>query len=226
MAAARRRKTSEPAPQPVLTDKAIADAMVNGTIKLDADPPAPTTDAIELRAVADLVPYARNARTHSDEQIEQIAVSLHTFRWTNPVLVDEQDGIGAGHGRVLAAARLYERGETIKTVGGLDLPPGTVPVIVARGWTDAEKRAYVLADNKLALNAGWDEAILKIELGDLGEMNFDVAVIGFSTVEIGDIFKDPPAPPESPDQFPEFGEDIETEHACPKCGYKWSGKAS
>ena len=129
-------------------------------------PSAEFGDRIELRAVAALVPYARNARTHTPEQVKQIADSLLTFRWTNPVLVDEQDGIVAGHGRVLAAARLYKARKTIQTVGGSALPAGMVPVIVARGWTDAEKRAYVIADNKLALNAGWDEALLKIELGD------------------------------------------------------------
>ena len=101
-----------------------------------------------------LIPYARNARTHSEEQVAQIAASIREWGWTMPVLVDERDEIIAGHGRVLAAQRL-----------GLN----TIPVMVARGWTDAQKRAYVIADNKLTLNAGWDAALLTLELGDLKE---------------------------------------------------------
>jgi hypothetical protein len=150
-------------------------------------------DAIELRPVAALVPYARNARTHSDDQVEQLAASLRTFRWTNPVLIDEADGVVAGHGRVLAAARLYAGGETIATVGGKTLPAGMVPVIVARGWTDEQKRAYVLADNKLAENAGWDRDLLKLELGELKALDFDLGPIGFSGGELGELFAAPAA---------------------------------
>jgi ParB-like chromosome segregation protein Spo0J len=101
-------------------------------------------DAVERRPLASLVPAARNARTHSDEQVAQIAASIGEWGWTVPVLVDEAGTIIAGHGRVLAAAKI-----------GLS----DVPVMVARGWTDAQKRAYVIADNKLAENAGWDEAV-------------------------------------------------------------------
>ena len=102
-------------------------------------------DKVERRAVADLVPYARNARTHSDEQVAQIAASIREWGWTVPILIDEGGGIIAGHGRVMAARKL-----------GLD----EVPVMVAAGWSEAQKRAYVLADNKLALNAGWDLEML------------------------------------------------------------------
>ena len=94
---------------------------------------------VEMRAIAGLVPYARNSRTHSPEQVDQIAASMREWGWTNPILVDEKDTIIAGHGRVLAAQKL-----------GLT----DAPVMVARGWSDAQKRAYVIADNKLALNAG------------------------------------------------------------------------
>jgi ParB-like chromosome segregation protein Spo0J len=148
-------------------------------------------DAIELRAVAALAPYARNARTHAPEQVEQIAASLRAFRWTNPILIDEKDGIVAGHGRVLAAEKLYAAGETIQTVGGSTLPAGMVPVIVARGWTDEQKRAYVVADNKLAENAGWDRELLKLELGELKALDFDLAPIGFSGDELGALFAAP-----------------------------------
>jgi ParB-like chromosome segregation protein Spo0J len=109
----------------------------------EADPQGWPADKVERRPVAGLIPYARNARTHSEEQVAQIAASIREWGWTMPVLVDERDEIIAGHGRVLAAQRL-----------GL----ATIPVMVARGWTDAQKRAYVIADNKLTLNAGWDAA--------------------------------------------------------------------
>jgi hypothetical protein len=103
-------------------------------------------DEVERRAVAALIPYARNARTHSPEQVDQIAASIREWGWTVPVLVDEQGGINAGHGRVLAAHKL-----------AID----EVPVMVASGWSEAQKRGYVLADNKLALNAGWDDDLHK-----------------------------------------------------------------
>lgn len=126
-------------------------------------------DAVERRALDSLVPYARNARTHSEMQIGQIAASIREWGWTMPVLVDEVGTIVAGHGRVLAAARL-----------GL----GEVPVMVACGWSEAQKRAYVLADNKLTDNAGWDEALLRIEVADLASMGFDLPLIGFDEQDL------------------------------------------
>ena len=119
--------------------------------------------------LAALIPSARNARTHSDAQIAQIAASIREWGWTMPILVDEAGTIIAGHGRVLAAARL-----------GLD----AVPVMVARGWTEAQKRAYLIADNKLGLNAGWDEELLRIEMADLMTMGFELPLIGFSEREL------------------------------------------
>ena len=104
-------------------------------------------DAVERRSVTALLPYIRNARTHSDEQVAQIAASIREWGWTMPVLVDEAGTIIAGHGRVLAAQRLGLR---------------EVPVMVAAGWSEAKRRAYVIADNKLALNAGWDEELLSL----------------------------------------------------------------
>jgi DNA modification methylase len=130
-------------------------------------------DKVERRPVAGLIPYARNARTHSEEQVAQIAASIRQWGWTMPVLVDERDEIIAGHGRVLAAQRL-----------GLT----TIPVMVARGWTENQKRAYVIADNKLALNAGWDAALLTLELGDLKEAGFDLGLTGFLDGEIKELF--------------------------------------
>ncbi len=126
-------------------------------------------DKVERWAIEKLVPYARNARTHSDEQISQLAASIKEWGWTTPVLVDEQGGIIAGHGRTLAAQRLQMT---------------EVPVMVARGWSEAKKRAYVLADNKLAMNAGWDNEMLALELGEIGELGFDLDLTGFTADEI------------------------------------------
>jgi ParB-like chromosome segregation protein Spo0J len=129
--------------------------------------------AIEYRPLNALIPYARNSRTHSDAQVAQIAASIREFGWTNPVLVDEQQTIVAGHGRVLAAQKL-----------GLE----SVPTITLAGLTDAKRRAYVIADNKLALNAGWDEEMLKVELQELTDAGLDVAMVGFSPEELNVLF--------------------------------------
>ena len=126
-------------------------------------------DKVERRDVASLVPYAKNARTHSAAQVAAIAASIREWGWTVPVLVDEAGGIIAGHGRILAAQKL-----------GI----AEVPVMVATGWTEAQKRAYVIADNKLALNAGWDDELLKLELGDLRDLDFDLSLTGFDDDEL------------------------------------------
>src|SRR5687767_8533518 len=107
---------------------------------------------VEYRPVAALIPYARNARTHSDVQVAEIAASIREFGFTNPILVDGENGIIAGHGRLLAARKL-----------GMS----EVPVIELAGMSDAQKRAYVIADNRLALNAGWDTELLALEFSDL-----------------------------------------------------------
>lgn len=126
-------------------------------------------DRIQLWPLDRLQPYAKNARTHSDEQVDQIAASIREFGFTNPILVDSADGIIAGHGRLMAAKRL-----------GL----AQVPVIVLDHLTDAQRRAYILADNKLALNAGWDDAMLAEELRALEAEGFDMDLIGFSEDEL------------------------------------------
>jgi DNA modification methylase len=139
--------------------------------------------SVVFRPISELAPYARNARTHSDAQVAQIAASMQRFGYTNPVLADDE-GIVAGHGRVLGAERLYAAGRTLKLPGGADIPAGMVPTIDCNGWSKAERRAYILADNQLALNAGWDMDLLKGELSDLMADNFDVSVIGFSDAEL------------------------------------------
>lgn len=124
---------------------------------------------VKYKLTEELIPYARNSRTHSDEQVAQIAASIKEWGWTTPILVDETGGIIAGHGRLLAARKLKME---------------QVPTIEAAGWTDAQKRAYVIADNKLALNAGWDSELLALELGELGDLGFDLDLTGFTLDEI------------------------------------------
>lgn len=119
--------------------------------------------------VKDLIPYARNSRTHSEEQVTQIASSIREFGFTNPVIIDKQNNIIAGHGRLLAAQKLGIK---------------EVPCVVVTGWTEAQKKAYIIADNKLALNAGWDEKMLSLEFDELQELGFDLSLTGFSGDEI------------------------------------------
>ena len=117
-----------------------------------------------------LIPYARNSRTHSEAQVAQIAASIKEFGFTNPVLIDETGSIIAGHGRVMAARKLAIT---------------EVPSIRLTHLTETQKRAYIIADNKLALNSGWDDEMLAVELTDLKDMGFDLNLTGFSTDEIG-----------------------------------------
>lgn len=151
-------------------------------------------DKVERWKIEKLVPYARNARTHSDEQVGQIAASIKEWGWTTPVLVDEDGSIIAGHGRTLAAQRLKMT---------------EVPVMVAKGWSDAKKRAYIIADNKLALNAGWDESMLNLELGELQDLGFDISLTGFGKNELAELMAEEPtegltdenAVPEVPEKY-------------------------
>jgi len=130
-------------------------------------------DSVIRRKISSIIPYARNSRTHSDEQIAQIAASINEWGFTTPILIDESGEVIAGHGRLLAAQRL-----------GLE----EVPTMTAAGWSDAQKKAYVIADNKLALNAGWDDEILKIEMQELGDLNFDLTLTGFGIDEMAFLF--------------------------------------
>lgn len=126
----------------------------------------------EIRDINELIPYAMNARTHSDEQVDQIAASIREFGFTNNILIDENGTIIAGHGRVLALKKL---GET------------EAPCTIIAGLTEAQRKALILADNKLALNAGWDEELLKLEIEALQDMDFDINLLGFSEDELNDL---------------------------------------
>ncbi len=137
-------------------------------------------DSVERWPIDRLIPYARNARQHSPEQIAQIAASIKEWGWTMPVLAEEDGGLICGHGRVQAARKL-----------GLD----EIPVMVARGWTEAQKRAYVLADNQLTLNATWDTELLGLELGELQGLGFDLSLTGFGEQELSRFMDEPDFPP-------------------------------
>jgi DNA modification methylase len=124
---------------------------------------------IKTVSVEKLIPYVRNSRTHSDGQVAQIAASIKEFGWTNPILVDGESGVIAGHGRLLAARKLGQK---------------EVPVIELAHMTESQKRAYVIADNQLAMNAGWDTTLLSLELADLKEQGFEMDVLGFDPKEL------------------------------------------
>ena len=163
-------------------------------------------DRAERRCVSDLVPYARNSRTHSDQQVSQIAASIKEWGFTNPVLIEPDGGIIAGHGRVMAAQRL-----------GLD----DVPCVIAEGWTEAQKRAYVIADNKLAINSAWDVETLKVEMQELDALNFDLELTGFDVAEMTALF-DEPDMSEPDSSTKEIDPDAYAmDHKCPKCGFEF-----
>jgi DNA modification methylase len=145
-------------------------------------------DKVERWPVERLIPYARNARTHSPAQVDQIAASIKEWGWTNPILVGEDNTLIAGHGRVLAARKLRI---------------SEIPVMVATGWTDAQKKAYAIADNKLALNAGWDEALLGLEIGELESLGFDIGLLGFTDTEIAALGSEDKLGLTDPDDVPE-----------------------
>jgi DNA modification methylase len=133
---------------------------------------------MELRLLSSLPRYAKNARTHSAEQIQLIVGLMKEFGWTNAMLVDK-DGIVAGHGRAMAAEAIYAEGGVIKFPNGVDIPRGMAPVMDCTGWSDAQRRAYILADNQSALRAGWDMELLKLELTDLKLEGFEIEMLGF-----------------------------------------------
>ena len=130
---------------------------------------------ITNKKVTELIPYVNNSRTHSDEQVAQIAASIKEFGWTNPILVDGSNGIIAGHGRLLAARKL---GQT------------EVPTIELSDLTETQKKAYIIADNRLALSAGWDNEMLTLELNDLLADGFALEILGFDADELSDLLND------------------------------------
>lgn len=151
----------------------------------------PACSPVMMKTTA-LTRYAKNSRTHPPEQIEHLAALIQRFGFTNPILIDEKNIIIAGHGRLMAAKRL-----------GLE----EVPCIVARGWSDDERAAYVIADNQSALNAGWDFGILTEEVAALKENNFDLSLLGFDDDTLAQMFAEPePEYSGDPDEAPAVAE--------------------
>tara|TARA_R110000796_G_scaffold22104_1_gene64385 strand:+ start:278 stop:874 length:597 start_codon:yes stop_codon:yes gene_type:complete len=123
--------------------------------------------SIKYKSTGEIIPYINNSRTHSEQQVQQVAASIKEFGFTNPILIDEEGGIIAGHGR-LQAAQLLNLNE--------------VPTITLEGITEAQKKAYVIADNKLALNSGWNDELLKVELEALSDFEFDLTLLGWDVL--------------------------------------------
>lgn len=128
----------------------------------------------ELKSIDELIPYARNARTHTTEQIAKLAGSIKEFGFINPVVISEDGGILAGHGRVMAAQKL-----------GIT----EIPCVIESHLTDTQKRAYILADNRLALDAGWDDEMLRVELTELESSGYDIETVGFNVEELNKFLK-------------------------------------
>jgi ParB-like chromosome segregation protein Spo0J len=166
---------------------------------------------IEQIPTAELIPYIRNARTHSEIQVQQIAGSIQEFGFCNPVLIDATNGIIAGHGRVMAAQLLKLQ---------------TVPCLRLSHLTDAQKRAYVLADNRIALSSGWDEAMLANELSDLHADEFDMSLLGFDADELTALMEfentnsENEEPPESSSSEVDT-DSFEMQCKCPRCQFEF-----
>jgi len=167
------------------------------------------SDKVEKVHIDKLIPYARNARTHSDEQVAQIAASINEWGWTTPVLVDETGEIIAGHGRVMAARKL-----------GIE----QIPTMTANGWTDAQKKAYVLADNQLPQNAGWDMDLLKVEVMDLDGDGFDLDLLGFSKEEMTQWFLEPDFAPGTEADQGKLDQLEPKMIQCPNCGDEFDSR--
>lgn len=167
--------------------------------------------SIERTPIHELTPYARNSRIHSDEDVDKIARAVQEFGFTNPVLRDEDGTIIAGHARVMALAKLGYK---------------FCPTIKAKGWTVAQKKAFVIWDNKSAQAGSWNEAVLKVELTDLKAAGYDVALTGFDSASIVSFLANGGGATQPPAAFGEVDENISTEHRCPACGYKWSGSSN
>ena len=159
---------------------------------------------IVMKKVGDLIPYVNNTRTHTDEQVNQVASSIKEFGFTNPVLIDSDGGIIAGHCRTLAAKKLKFK---------------EIPCIELSNLTEAQKKAYIIADNKLALNAGWNEELLKIEIESLKELDFDLDLLGFDSLELEDLLSES-REIEMKDFFEEIEqkEKVEKTFICEHCG--------
>jgi len=164
---------------------------------------------ITQKNVDSLIPYVKNSRTHSDAQVAQIAASIKEFGWTNPILVDGDNGIIAGHGRLMAARKLGYK---------------EVPTIELADLTETQKRAYIIADNKLALNASWDDEVLKIEISDLLADEFTLSVLGFDADELQKLLDVPGFEPATQDDQSKLDELEPKWIDCPHCGKEFDAR--
>jgi ParB-like chromosome segregation protein Spo0J len=165
---------------------------------------------VEYRELDSLIPYAKNARTHSEEQVLKIAGSIKAFGWTNPILVDGENGVIAGHGRISAARKL-----------GMSM----VPVIELAGMSENQKRAYIITDNRTAELAGWDNELLALELGDLAALDFDIELTGFTLGDL-DLMTKGEGEPGGDGTRETSTKEIDPEvyqmgNTCPRCGFEF-----
>ena len=162
-------------------------------------------ESIEWKQTGELIPYANNSRTHSEKQVQQVAASIKEFGFTNPILIDEDNGIIAGHGRLQAAQLL-----------GMD----TVPTIALEGFTEAQRKAYVIADNQLAMNAGWDLDALKVEVDRLTELDYNLDLLGFDDDVLADLINtiEPNFDPATEEEQGQLDELDPKWIDCPHCG--------
>lgn len=170
-----------------------------------------TCTPIKRVATADLIPYANNSRVHSDEQVNQIASSIKEFGFLNPIIVDGDNGIIAGHGRVMAANKLGIK---------------ELPCVDASHLSEAQKKAYVIADNKIALNSDWDNELLRIELNVLDEMGFDISLTGFSDFELDSLSDDVNFDPATEEEQGQLDQLDPKWVACPHCGKEFDARQS
>lgn len=161
---------------------------------------------VEMWVIGKIVPYDKNPRTHPQAQVDLIAKSMIEIGVTTPIMVDESGVIIYGHGRRLAAIK-----------NGFK----KYPVVVARGWSEKQKRAERIKDNSYGLMSGWDAVLMQIEIEELKLEDYPLDLLGFGEAQLVS-FMTTPGPP---DDFQKFGEDIDTEHECPVCHYRWSGKS-
>ena len=164
---------------------------------------------IEPRSVADLIPYASNSRTHSDAQVAQIAASIREFGWTSPILISGDNTIIAGHGRLMAARKL-----------GMD----EVPAIVLDHLSKAQQRALVIADNQLALNAGWDMDMQKAEIETLNIEGFELDILGFDDGELQRILNEPDFEAGTEDDQGKLDKLDPKMIICPKCQHEFDSR--
>jgi hypothetical protein len=195
-----KKKAKAASPKPsAATKQPQQTAPENESDRAEMTRPALTVRMIEL---ATLTPYARNARLHSDEQVKLIASSLERFGWMQPLVIDSAQTLIVGHGRVLAAELLAKEGRTARGIA-ID----TVPCVVAEDLTDDEIKAYRIADNKLALNAGWDFEALSVEIDELNDQGFDLTLLGFQRFELNEMIGTPNDPRAEWAGMPSFTQD-------------------